>query len=242
MNFEQESMVQQAIATWEKERSLIINFLETRRIPKIFHFTPIENLASILELGILSRQKLIDEGIKFKPTDDLRLDGLPSGICFSISTPNMGLLKQKRNLAQNSIAVLECATHTLISFPFISFPGNAASSAFAEDKTENFHRYIGVEGLKNLFLNQEIRNRNGIAINQPTDNQSEIIFLETISNDRILKIHLPNQLDATLEKSIAEIDPTNIGLDFHKPCNCNFFSNNSPYIGAGRFSFDWFTS
>ena len=241
MKIEYEPMIQQAIQTWEKERSLIADFLEKRGIPSIFHFTPIENLASILERGISSKQKLMDQDITFKTTDDLRLDGLASGICFSISNPNLGLLRQKRSLAQNSMAVLECATHTILSFPFIAFPGNAASSTFAGDKTENFHRYIGIEGLKNLFLNQDIRTKNRIALHEPTDNQSEIIFLKTISHDRILKIHIPNEVDATLQKFIAEIDRTTISSDFHQPCDCKFFSNNFPYVGAGRFSFDWFT-
>jgi hypothetical protein len=230
----------QAIETWQKEKGRIAEFLEKRRIPKLFHFTPIENLVSILENGLSPRQHLISKNIKFKSTDELRLDGLTNGTCFSLSNPNMGLLRQKRNISENKIAVLECTANTLLLYPFIAFPGNAASGTFAQDKSLNIHRYIGIEGLRNLFLNNDIRTKNRLSIHEPTDNQSEIIFLETIAVDRILTIHIPSEIDDALQGDLAGVDQTSIASDFHQPCDCTFFSSKFSFVGAGKFSFDWF--
>ena len=242
MDLDFDSFTEIAKKIWKEEWSEINKFIVSRKIPILFHFTPIENLASILETGLMSRQELTTQNITFKPTDNMRLDGITSGTCFSITKPNLGLLRQKRNISQNNIVVLECAANTLLLYPFVAFPGNAASGAFANDKSENTHRYTGINGLKNLYLNKSLRTKYTLNINEPTDNQSEIIFLENIAVNRILRVHVPGGTNFQAINEHNEIIQETDTPDFHFPCDCDFLSNGYvPFAGVGRFSFDWFS-
>jgi hypothetical protein len=238
-----DSLVEIAKYAWKKEWDEIKNIIENRQIPTLFHFTPVENLESILTHGLIPREELDQKKIEFKPTDDLRLDGIKAGICFSITKPNMGLLRRKSNERENKIVVLECPANTLLLYPFIAFPGNAAGGNFVKDQTENLDRYVGISGLRNLFLNEELRKIRKMSIDEPTDNQSEIIFLESIEISRKLKVHIPNQIDPQLVNKHRQFIDDNDSLNFHYPCDCDFFAKGYvPFVGAGRFSFDWFTN
>lgn len=236
------SFVDTAKYAWRKEWDDIKTIIENRRIPTLFHFTPIENLESILINGLIPRDELIQQQIPFKTTDDLRLDGITGGTCFSITKPNMGLLRQKRKYGDGTIVVLECAANTLLLYPFVAFPGNAAGGHFVKDKSENIHRYVGINGLKNLFLNEELRKSRKLLPDAPTDNQSEIIFLEKIAMNRIMKIHLPREISSDFMSIHQQIFNEVETLSIHFPCDCDFFATGYvPYVGAGRFSFDWFS-
>ena len=154
----------------------------------------------------------------------------------------MGLLRHKHNYGEGVIAVLECAANTLLLYPFVAFPGNAAGGNFVKDKSENTHRYIGINGLKNLFLNKELRKNRKLAAEAPTDNQSEIIFLERIDMNRIMRIHIPREISSELVNKYRNILDESDSLNFHFPCDCDFFATGYvPFVGAGRFSFDWFS-
>ena len=241
MSTSSNSIVDIAKYAWKKEWAEIKTIIENRRIPTLFHFTPIENLESILTNGLIPRDELVQQGIPFKQTDDLRLDGITAGTCFSITKPNMGLLRQKRIHGEGNIAVLECAANTLLLYPFVAFPGNAAGGNFAKDKSENTHRYVGINGLKNLFLNKELRKNRKLAAEAPTDNQSEIIFLEKIDMNRILRIHIPIEVDPQLIIKYKQFVDESDSLNFHFPCDCDFFATEpGAFVGAGRFSLDWF--
>lgn len=235
-------LVEIAKYAWVKEWDEIKTIIENRKIPTLFHFTPIENLESILKNGLIPRDELAQQNIQFKATDDLRMDGITSGTCFSITNPNMGLLRQKRNHKEENIVVLECAANTLLLYPFVAFPGNAASGTFVRDKAENTHRYVGINGLKNLFLNRELRKNRKLSMAAPTDNQSEIIFLEKIDMNRIMKIHISGEVSTQLINEYRNLIDESTSLEFHFPCNCDFLASGYvPIVGAGRFSLDWFS-
>jgi hypothetical protein len=243
MSIHNDSLVEVAKYAWKKEWADIKTIIENRRIPTLFHFTPLENLESILTNGLIPRDELMQRKIPFKPTDNLRSDGITAGTCFSITKPNMGLLRHKRNHGEGNIAVLECTANTLLLYPFVAFPGNAAGGIFVKDKSDNVHRYIGINGLKNLFLNKELRKERKLSADAPTDNQSEIIFLEKIDMNRILRIHIPIEINPQLMTKYKQFVDESDALNFHFPCDCDFFATGYvPFVGAGRFSFDWFTS
>ena len=242
MSTNNNSFVEIAKFAWKKEWDEIKTIIENRRIPTLFHFTPVENLDSILTNGLIPRDELIEQKIPFKATDDLRFDGITVGTCFSITKPNMGLLRQKRKYGESTIVVLECAANTLLLYPFLAFPGNAAGGNFVKDKSENTHRYVGINGLKNLFLNKDLRKNRKLSAEAPTDNQSEIIFLEKIDMKKITRIHIPSEISHELVSRYNKFVDESDSLNFHFPCDCDFFATGYvPYVGAGRFSFDWFT-
>jgi hypothetical protein len=92
-------------------------------------------------------------------------------------------------------------------------------------------------------LNKELRKERKLSADAPTDNQSEIIFLEKIDMNRILRIHIPIEIDPQLMTKYKQFVDASDALNFHFPCDCDFFATGYvPFVGAGRFSFDWFTS
>lgn len=66
-----------------------------RGVPYLVHFTPVANLESILDVGILSRQSLKERSFVF--TDDHRFDGLMGWVSLSVGFPNYKMFYAKRN-------------------------------------------------------------------------------------------------------------------------------------------------
>ncbi len=62
-------------------------FLEARKITALYHFTPLENVSSIFNHGILGLDDLRARGIDYKASDGNRGDPIANGICISLSKP-----------------------------------------------------------------------------------------------------------------------------------------------------------
>lgn len=77
----------------EAERAL--EYLRSRGVSQFVHFTPLDNLESILEKGLVPRSELDDEGIAYLANDQLRLDGL-SHVNLSITHPNVSFFHKTR--------------------------------------------------------------------------------------------------------------------------------------------------
>ena len=52
-----------------------IEFLKSRGVTELIHFTPATNLPSILANGIIPRKRFEQEGVEFTYVDENRLDG-----------------------------------------------------------------------------------------------------------------------------------------------------------------------
>ena len=77
-------------------RKIRLKFLRSRYISRLVHFTPVSNLESILENGLLSRSALDYFNISYVYSDFLRLDGKLDFISSSISFPNYRMFYTKR--------------------------------------------------------------------------------------------------------------------------------------------------
>ena len=65
---------------------------KVHKVNYLVHFTPIDNLLSIMNKGICPRSYLSN----IRTTDEYRLDGLLDAISFSISFPNYRMLWKKK--------------------------------------------------------------------------------------------------------------------------------------------------
>jgi hypothetical protein len=168
-------------------------FLEARKINKLFHFTPVQNIKSIFKFGILGIDELQRRGIEFKSSDRSRSDPIPNGICVSLTNANDYMLSRK--LSQGfHMALLELkpALEILSNLTFIASPGNFGRQ---DHKTRILNwpeKYCGGNGISNLFTNEPIREKYGLLSSQPTDPQSELIFLDPIPSKFISKVILPS--------------------------------------------------
>ena len=75
----------------------IKEFIQERGIVSLYHFTLIDNLDSILKYGLLSRDKLDENGIMYEYNDQQRLEERADAICVSISFPNYKMFYKCRS-------------------------------------------------------------------------------------------------------------------------------------------------
>ena len=174
-------------------RSEISEFLEIRSIKNILHFTHVSNLISILTNGLKSRISLENEQINYHKTDPGRHDEILQGICCSLAYPNIWMLNNKPGLDLKNYVIVEIMENAMLltDHDFVTFPGNASDYRLKNDAKENPELYVGISGLKRMFLNAELRQREAVPKFVPTDLQAEIIFFNKIDADRIRKIHFP---------------------------------------------------
>jgi len=202
----------------------ISEFLRRKGIKKLFHFTHISNLESILLKGIQTRRYLDFSETSYKVTDPDRLDKFTESISFSIGEPNRLLLPQKIFTFENQLVLLEVSANSLLTQNFAAFPSNAASGYFQGEIINNPERYIGARGLEGIFLNRDLRNQAKLPIDVPTDTQAEILFFQPIDPDKIQKIHVPPNFPLVMRPIVDELRFNEDFPKFEVVCECGFFN------------------
>ena len=154
-----------------------MTILRKKSISRLVHFTPINNLESILENGMLSRNSLDEQGLKYHYSDDIRLDGKLDYICNSISFPNYKMFFSKRKQNQNiQWAVLSIDSEILIDkFDTEFYRKNAASS----DSLKYKYDPCSNDALEFMFMDYENRDPY-IPENYTTDPQAEVLVKDII--------------------------------------------------------------
>ena len=189
-----------------KDKNEIPLFLHARRIEKLYHFTSIANLESIAEFGILGRNELHEKNISFRPSDLEREEPILNGICCSFTSPNKYMLSKKIARGHNLVILeFERLTELLTTKKFIAIPGNFGSPTLKNEFTQWPEDFIGGAGLSNLFLNPEIRNLYEIPMSEPTDPQSELIFLDSIPWHFVKTIYSPKMQGYADQNVVREV-------------------------------------
>ncbi|MBU3161813.1 DUF4433 domain-containing protein [Clostridium frigoris] len=153
----------------------MLNFINNRNISSLYHFTKLDNLNSILDKGLLSVEDLKRFNINYKNNDNLRLDGMLTGISLSISYPNYRMFYKYRNLVANLVAncdvtwcVIQLNPQLLIDKKCIFYTSNAATICFNPS---------GINGLQSLFYENDSRLMYELTDEFTTDPQAEVIVL-----------------------------------------------------------------
>lgn len=98
------------------------NFVATRSIRNIVHFTRLSNLASIIANGIVPRSTLVAKNLLFEYNDAYRHDGYLNASCFTIGWPNYKMFYPIRcSNPDVNWAVIECSPAILWEKPCIFF-------------------------------------------------------------------------------------------------------------------------
>jgi len=223
------------------DRSKVSEFLESRRIRNILHFTHTSNLISILTNGLKSLESIEKAGIINELHDIGRYDEIRQGIFCSIAYPNIWMLNGKENINPQEYAILEIMENALFLQHFAAFPGNSARNELKTHAEENFDQYVGITSLDRMFLNKDLRSKQKVPKNEPTDLQAEIIFFNELNPDRIRKIHFPGLRTEAFKGiyKILENEYPEITIEFQ--CSHNFFYKKTAQNGhdGRRFSLDW---
>ena len=94
-----------------------LEYLHERGVSRFVHFTSIDNLESILDIGLIPRSSLDNKGVAYDANDDLRLDGLDH-VNLSITHPNTSFFYKIRNkYPDRYYAVLSIRPDILLAYP-----------------------------------------------------------------------------------------------------------------------------
>ncbi|WP_448374820.1 DarT ssDNA thymidine ADP-ribosyltransferase family protein [Fervidobacterium sp.] len=72
----------------QEKKNILKQEIRKRGISHLVHFTPLNNLNSILRHGLLPITELKKRNIPYISTDPQRIDGYSNAVCLSISFPN----------------------------------------------------------------------------------------------------------------------------------------------------------
>ena len=206
-----------------KDFTAIANWLQRRRITKLFHFTHVDNLDSIFENGFQTRQFLNETATTYFASDNDRLDGFLESISFSIGKPNSLLLSDKNFKLDHKMVLLEVSANNLLTQSFAALPSNAAKGYFQDVLSKDHSRFLGIRGLAGMYLNEELRRKASLPLEEPTDIQAEILFFEPIDNSKILGMHVPERFPESDRDKVTKIMSKYPNLRCDYVCKCGYF-------------------
>lgn len=182
--------LEEKIQTERLARAEAIRYIcQQRGIQDLIHFTQIQNLASILHKGLLSRRELDSSpDISYISNDSLRIDGRMGAISLSISFPNYKIfyLSSKDHPDGWVILLLDAAILWELDCAFCQ--ENAASNHVRHIPLNERGKASALEG---MFLDYSTVQRKGLNLpdNYPTHPQAEVLVLEAIQPKYIKTVH-----------------------------------------------------
>lgn len=182
----------------DAECEKIANIIKEREIKYLVHFTPMQNLNSILENGLYSRNFIENsDTIHGIYLDSFRVDNRCNGICLSISFPNHFLFWHHRKRLKGYWAIIYLDIDLILKIKdrqIEFFDTNAANSKFKNISSKFLESAECFHGLfADIILNKKdgklIRN-NYLLPRDPTDVQAEIIIAGHIEKEYICRIFI----------------------------------------------------
>lgn len=204
-------------------------FLKARKIETLIHFTRLENLASILSYGLLSRAAIeTDSRIDRVRFNEPALPEAWQGmISLNVSFPNYRLFYNMQFQRGHEWIVLVYDAELLLAQPFFSFLFPAhnliRTPIFATEIAPNLQTF---DAFENLFRDTDTVRRVilGIPDSYPTHPHSEILTPQPVQNQYLREVHFYNEYKfnqwSLQNRSLASIIDKNlwqIGLEYFSP-------------------------
>lgn len=162
-----------------EQQEALEDYLTSRHVDTVYHFTPIENLSSICRHGILSRDQvtnLFDSDILFP--DRWRTDRATWGICCSIEWPNYKMMYMKKRYDSFTFAVIALDASVLWELDCVFLPGNASRADLScQIPVLRKNRFDRLHQLKALYPEPDYRPLGYWSY--PEDVQAEVIVAES---------------------------------------------------------------
>ena len=165
----------------EEEIRSLKEEIERRGITTLYHFTNWSNIGSIAQRGLVSRQKLVNEGVEFEYNDENRLERCEDAVCVSIGHPNGRMLyKLTQTCPDETFVVLELKPEILLN-DCAFCPKNAASIG------PRSRSLTSVQDFRNMFRDENA--------DLPADEQAEVLMFEDIPVSAITGVYFRNDAD-----------------------------------------------
>ena len=166
----------------------IEKFIAERGIKSLFHFTRLDNLASILESGLLTKDACQQGGIVPTINDPLRYDGT-GAVCATISFPNYKMFYRLRCDNPDVEWVVLKLKRSLLWRKHCAFCSTNAGDGSVY--TIPIEQRQGLAPLQAMFGDYGIIKREDLAIpdHYPTNPQAEVLLLDGASVDDITGVY-----------------------------------------------------
>ena len=167
----------------------IRKFAEEIKIPALVHFTPLGNLASILEHGLLCRTD-IDENTEIN--DELRLDGRENTISSSIAFPNSSMFFKYRQENGGLWAVVAISKRVIWDLDCLFCKHNAADARISSLPEEYLCSIDAFKSMYDEHAGMQSRDEQKLRTYDPTDVQAEVLIKNHVPAKYIVGIVFPD--------------------------------------------------
>ena len=155
---------------------------EDRDIRCLLHFTQIANMPSIMQYGLLSRQKLGELGVLAHASDDYRLDNNNEVVSVSISRINQMMFESKRRKSRGSSWIILIISPEILWTHSCKFCWRNA----AKNEIKNHRGWRGGYWAFQKMFDVDSNMQNSLHPRFPTDPEAEVQVLESIEAKYIL--------------------------------------------------------
>jgi len=157
-----------------------------RGIVHLVHFTPLRNVPSIVERGLLPRAKLDQAGIPYASNDEKRLDNFLDASSLSISFPNYKMFYRYRQQDESKHwAVLLLAPSILWEYRCFFCRKNAATSEMRDTDLAKKRDLAEFTRLFEVLDDEPRREATRIPDWYTTDPQAEVLVRDVIPPSKI---------------------------------------------------------
>ena len=209
----------------KEEIAAIKTFVKERNIEHLIHFTRYENLESILDNGIVTKDVLNTSNLDFYGNDGMRLDGHQNSISLSLSSPNHKMLyKYKKQSDAKGWIVIDVNPEVLWEYNCAFCKHNAADSRILK---RNIDDLCNIKSFKEMFLDPNDGSREGLETYHTTDPQAEVLVFNNIPIKHIQNISFERE-------DLLEITKSKYNKSFTN--NINFIMA-KPYFEWGRVKY-----
>lgn len=187
--------------------------VKRREIKLLVHFTRIENLKSILENGLKSRQHLEDTRSSSIFNDEYRLDGHTEAICCSITHPNYKMFyRLRKENPEQEWVVLGIKKSVIWKKDCAFCIENAACSSVTSIPLEDRKGKKAFKKIFEEYPNKPTREKLGISDDCPTNPQAEVLIFDDIEPKNIFGVVFQSKSRAEEYKKLYD----DLELIYHK--------------------------
>ncbi len=171
-------------------REEIQQILDERGIKVLLHFTQLENLPSILQNGLQTRNEVDGSA---KCNDELRLDNHTDTISMSIHHPSDPMFfkyreKLRKENPKSDWCILGIPASILLEQDALFCKRNAACASISSRSEEELRRPESLEAMFDEIDGHPSRDDQCLKDNDPTDVQAEVLVKGNIPPEKIKAI------------------------------------------------------
>ena len=170
----------------------IKEFAQELEIPHLVHFTHVSNLESIMEKGLLSREKIDDLDEDAVINDEERYDGRAHTISLSIAHPN-DLMFYKYRSNDEDWCVIGLKRKVLWELDCLFLKNNAADTRMSNKGDNELSTVASFRSMYEEMDDLDTREEQCLKPFDPTDRQAEILVPEEIPVEYIIGVYVSSR-------------------------------------------------